>query len=140
ELFPQTPLMALTATATPRVRSDILKQLRLRQPKCYVASFNRPNLTYRVLAKNSSYKQLVSFVKARPDDSGIVYCQSRNSTENVAARLQADGINAQPYHARLDAKTRAANQEMSLRDDVRAICATIAFRMCISKPNVRVVV
>src|SRR5437764_2016744 len=140
ELFPQTPLMALTATATPRVRTDILKQLRLRQPKCYVASFNRPNLTYRVLAKNSSYKQLLSFVNARPDDSGIVYCQSRNSTENVAARLQADGINAQPYHAGLDAKTRATNQEMFLRDDVRVICATIAFGMGINKPNVRFVV
>jgi len=140
ELFPQTPLMALTATATPRVRSDILKQLRLRQPKCYVASFNRPNLTYRVLAKQGSYKQLLSFVNARPDDSGIVYCQSRNSTENVAARLQADGINAQPYHAGLDAKTRATNQEMFLRDDVRVICATIAFGMGINKPNVRFVV
>src|SRR5256714_6421263 len=140
ELFPQTPLMALTATATPRVRTDILKQLRLRQPKCYVASFNRPNLTYRVLAKNSSYKQLLSFVNARPGDSGIVYCQSRNNTENVAARLQADGINAQPYHAGLDAKTRATNQEMVLRDDVRVICATIAFGMGINKPNVRFVV
>jgi ATP-dependent DNA helicase RecQ len=140
ELFPQIPLMALTATATPRVRSDILKQLRLREPKCYVASFNRPNLTYRVLAKQDSYKQLLSFVNARPDDSGIVYCQSRNSTENVAARLQADGINARPYHAGLDAKTRATNQEMFLRDDVRVICATIAFGMGINKPNVRFVV
>src|SRR5256884_3250709 len=140
ELFPQTPLMALTATATPRVRSDIVKQLRLRQPKCYVASFNRPNLTYRVLAKQSSYKQLLSFVNARPGDSGIVYCQSRNNTENVAARLQADGINAQPYHAGLDAKTRATNQEMFLRDDVRVICATIAFGMGINKPNVSFVV
>jgi ATP-dependent DNA helicase RecQ len=140
ELFPETPLMALTATATPRVRSDILKQLRLREPKCYVASFNRPNLTYRVLAKQGSYKQLLSFVNARPDESGIVYCQSRNSTENVAARLQADGINARPYHAGLDAKTRATNQEMFLRDDVRVICATIAFGMGINKPNVRFVV
>src|SRR5437868_63494 len=140
ELFPQTPLMALTATATPRVRSDIVKQLRLRQPKCYVASFNRPNLTYRVLAKQSSYKQLLSFVNARPDDSGIVYCQSRNNTENVAARLKADGINAQPYHAGLDAKTRATNQELFLCDDVRVICATIAFGMGINKPNVRFVV
>src|SRR2546430_9434379 len=140
ELFPQTPLMALTATATPRVRSDIVKQLRLRQPKCYIASFNRPNLTYRVLPKQSSYKQLLSFVNARPDDSGIVYCQSRNNTENVAARLQTDGINAQPYHAGLDAKTRATNQELFLCDDVRVICATIAFGMGINKPNVRFVV
>lgn len=140
ELFPQTPVMALTATATRRVQSDILKQLRLRQPGCYVASFNRPNLTYRVLPKNSSYKQLLSFVNARPDDSGIVYCQSRNSTENVAARLKADGVKAEPYHAGLDARTRATNQELFLRDEVRVICATIAFGMGINKPNVRFIV
>ena len=138
--FPQTPVMALTATATTRVRSDILKQLRLREPRCYVASFNRPNLTYRVLPKNSAYKQLLKFVTARPDESGIVYCQSRNSTENVAARLKADGVVAEPYHAGLDARTRATNQELFLRDEVRVICATIAFGMGINKPNVRFVV
>jgi ATP-dependent DNA helicase RecQ len=140
EHFPQTPVMALTATATTRVRSDILKQLRLREPRCYVASFNRPNLTYRVLPKNSAYKQLLKFVTARPDESGIVYCQSRNSTENVAARLKADGVVAEPYHAGLDARTRATNQELFLRDEVRVICATIAFGMGINKPNVRFVV
>ncbi len=140
ELFPNTPVMALTATATRRVQSDIVKQLRLRQADCYVASFNRPNLTYRVLAKNSAFKQLLSFVNARPDESGIVYCQSRNSTENVAARLKAEGINAEPYHAGLDAHTRTTNQELFLRDEVRVICATIAFGMGINKPNVRFVV
>lgn len=140
EHFPQTPVMALTATATGRVQSDILKQLRLREPSCYVASFNRPNLTYRVLPKNSAYKQLLKFVSARPDESGIVYCQSRNSTENVAARLKTDGIVAEPYHAGLDARTRATNQELFLRDEVRVICATIAFGMGINKPNVRFVV
>ena len=140
ELFPQTPVMALTATATRRVQSDIVRQLRLRQADCYVASFNRPNLTYRTLAKNSAFKQLLSFVNARPDESGIVYCQSRNSTENVAARLQAEGINAEPYHAGLDARTRTTNQELFLRDEVRVICATIAFGMGINKPNVRFVV
>lgn len=140
DLFPDTPVMALTATATHRVQGDILKQLRLREPNCYVASFNRPNLTYRVLPKNGASKQLVRFVGARPDDSGIVYCQSRNSTETVAARLQADGIKAEPYHAGLDAKTRANNQELFLRDEVRVICATIAFGMGINKPNVRFVV
>ena len=140
EHFPQTPVMALTATATTRVQGDILKQLRLREPSCYVASFNRPNLTYRVLPKNSSFKQLLRFVSARPDESGIVYCQSRNSTENVAAGLKADGIVAEPYHAGLDARTRATNQELFLRDEVRVICATIAFGMGINKPNVRFVV
>lgn len=140
ELFPQTPVMALTATATRRVQSDIVKQLRLRQPSCYVASFNRPNLTYRVLAKNSAYKQLLRFVNERPNESGIVYCQSRNSTELVAARLQEDGLKAAPYHAGLETKTRATNQELFLRDEVRVICATIAFGMGINKPNVRFVV
>src|SRR5437879_7362463 len=132
--------MALTATATERVRTDILKQLRLRNPGCYVASFNRPNLTYRVLAKDSSYKQLLSFVEGRPGDSGIVYCQSRNSAENVAARLNADGIKAEPYHAGLDAKTRTRNQDLFIRDEVSVICATIAFGMGINKPNVRFIV
>src|SRR2546430_6189355 len=140
ELFPETPVMALTATATKRVQEDIVKQLRLRRARCYVASFNRPNLTYRVLAKNSSYKQLLSFVSTRPGDSGIVYCQSRASTENVALRLNADGIKAEPYHAGLDAKTRATNQELFIRDEVSVICATIAFGMGINKPNVRFIV
>lgn len=140
ELFPETPVMALTATATRRVQSDIVKQLRLRKPSCYVASFNRPNLTYRVLAKDGAYKQLLRFVNARPGDSGIVYCQSRNSAENVAARLNADGIKAEPYHAGLEAKTRATNQELFIRDEVGVICATIAFGMGINKPNVRFIV
>src|SRR5207253_10204173 len=122
------------------VRTDIVKQLRLQNPGCYVASFNRPNLTYRVLAKDSSYRQLLSFVEGRPSDSGIVYCQSRNSAENVAARLNADGIKAEPYHAGLDARTRTTNQELFIRDEVRVICATIAFGMGINKPNVRFVV
>ncbi|HEU5235676.1 MAG TPA: RecQ family ATP-dependent DNA helicase, partial [Pyrinomonadaceae bacterium] len=129
-----------TATATRRVQNDVVKQLRLRQPNCFVASFNRPNLTYRVLAKNNSYKQLLGLVNARPGDSGIVYCQSRNSTEELAARLKGEGIKAEPYHAGLDTKIRATNQELFLRDEVRVICATIAFGMGINKPNVRFIV
>src|SRR6185503_12335595 len=101
ELFPSTPLMALTATATTRVQTDIVKQLRLLRPSCYVASFNRPNLTYRVQAKDGAYKQLLRFVKSHGDDSGIVYCQCRNNAENLATRLSADGIKAEPYHAGL---------------------------------------
>ena len=127
EVFPSTPLMALTATATRRVQTDILKQLGLRQPRCYVASFNRPNLSYRVQAKDGAYKQLQSFVKSHAGDSGIVYCQSRNNAENLAMRLNADGIRAEPYHAGLEPATRARNQESFLRDDVQVICATIAF-------------
>ena len=140
ELFPETPLMALTATATHRVQDDIVKQLRLREPRCYVASFNRPNLTYRVIAKNGAYKQTLAFLKSREQETGIIYCQSRNSTQELAARLNDDGIRSEPYHAGLEAATRARNQELFLRDDIQVICATIAFGMGINKPNVRFVI
>ncbi|MGA3283946.1 MAG: ATP-dependent DNA helicase RecQ [Verrucomicrobiota bacterium] len=139
KLFPETPMMALTATATERVRADIIKLLKLREPRCYVASFNRPNLTYRVLAKNKPYDRVLEFVRARPKESGIVYCQSRKSAESVALRLNEDGVKARPYHAGLTPKERSEHQELFLRDDVRVICATIAFGMGINKPNVRFV-
>jgi ATP-dependent DNA helicase RecQ len=140
ELFPSVPMMALTATATERVRKDIVTLLKLREPSCYVASFNRPNLTYRVLAKNRPYEQVLEFLRARPKESGIVYCQSRKSTESVAERLSEDGVKAKPYHAGLTPGERSQHQEFFLRDEVRVICATIAFGMGINKPNVRFVV
>ena len=139
--FPRLSLMALTATATERVRADIIQQLELRDPRCYVASFNRPNLSYRVLPKGSKpYTQVLAFIRGRPNESGIIYCNSRKTTEELSAKLNADGVPAHPYHAGLDAPVRAANQEAFLRDDVRVVCATIAFGMGINKPNVRFVI
>jgi ATP-dependent DNA helicase RecQ len=140
DLFPSVPFMALTATATDRVRGDIVKHLKLHKPGCYVASFNRPNLTYRIIPKASPYEQTLEFVRARPRESGIVYCQSRKSAESVAVRLTEDGVKARPYHAGMESKDRAENQELFLRDEVNVICATIAFGMGINKPNVRFVI
>ena len=138
--FPGVPFMALTATATGRVREDIITHLKLSEPKCYVASFNRPNLTYRVVAKNKPYDQLLDFLRSRPRDSGIVYCLSRKATESVADRLSADGVKARAYHAGLTPAERGTHQELFLRDNIRVVCATIAFGMGINKPNVRFVV
>ncbi|MEO6788517.1 MAG: RecQ family ATP-dependent DNA helicase, partial [Chthoniobacteraceae bacterium] len=140
EKFPGVPFMALTATATERVREDIAKQLHLLEPANFVASFNRPNLTYRVVPKESAGAQVIEFVKERARECGIVYCLSRKGTEALAERLVGAGIAARPYHAGLTDKQRAENQEMFLRDEVRVICATIAFGMGINKPNVRYVI
>src|ERR1700751_5913514 len=140
EHFPDTPVMALTATATERVRADIVKQLKLREPRCYVASFNRPNLTYRVIPQSAPYEQLLALIRSRATDSGIGYCASRKSTESVARNLNEDGISAKPYHAGLTSSERTKHQEAFLRDDVRVVTATIAFGMGINKPNVRFVI
>ncbi len=140
ERFPQVPFMALTATATERVRGDIVKQLQLRDPRICVASFNRPNLTYRVHAKSGAYDQVLDYVRARPKESGIVYCQSRKTCESVALKLNEDGVPARAYHAGLTPSERSTNQELFLRDEIRVVCATIAFGMGINKPNVRFVI
>jgi ATP-dependent DNA helicase RecQ len=138
--FPGVPVMALTATATTRVRGDIIKLLDLREPRCYVASFNRPNLTYRIIAKNKPAAQTLEFLRGSKRDSGIIYCQSRNGAERLASHLDEKGIRARPYHAGLTPQQRNENQELFLRDEVRVICATIAFGMGINKPNVRFVI
>ncbi len=140
EKFPGVPFMAFTATATERVRADIVEQLHLHNPRCYVASFNRPNLTYRVSAKSGSYDQMLGFTRARPREAGIIYCQARKTTEDLARKLSADGVPAVPYHAGLTPENRTKNQEAFLRDEVRVVCATIAFGMGINKPNVRFVI
>jgi ATP-dependent DNA helicase RecQ len=140
EIFPAVPMMALTATATERVRGDIVRQLHLKNPACYVASFNRPNLTYRVAAKAGAYEQILSFINRRPKESGIIYVQARKTAESMAAKLSADGVKALPYHAGLTPTERSGNQEKFLRDEACVICATIAFGMGINKPNVRFVI
>lgn len=140
EILPGVPVTALTATATERVRADIINHLGLRDPAVFIASFNRPNLTYRVLAKDHPVRQIVDFIKLRETESGIVYCATRGGTERIADALARRGLAARPYHAGLDPDTRARNQESFLRDETRIICATIAFGMGINKPNVRWVI
>jgi ATP-dependent DNA helicase RecQ len=138
--FPEVPVMALTATATERVRADIVAQLHLREPACYVASFNRPNLTYRVSGKTGAYEQVLDFIRGRAGESGIIYCQARKTADSLAAKLNADGVKAAPYHAGMEIEGRSRSQEAFLRDEVRVVCATIAFGMGINKPNVRFVI
>src|SRR2546422_580560 len=103
-------MMALTATATERVRQDIVNLLKLREPSCYVASFNRPNLMYRVLAKNKPYEQVLEFLRARPKESGIVYCQARKTAESVSERFSEDGVKAKPFHRREARPQRKTNR------------------------------
>ncbi|MDG1755883.1 MAG: DNA helicase RecQ [Bacteroidia bacterium] len=137
------PMVALTATATPKVQLDIQKTLNMLDAQVFKSSFNRANLYYEVLPKGSkaqTMKDLISFINKRKGKSGIVYCLSRKKTEEVAEILQANGINALPYHAGLDAKTRAGNQDKFLMEDADVICATIAFGMGIDKPDVRFVI
>jgi ATP-dependent DNA helicase RecQ len=138
--LPDATLMALTATATPRVRQDIAAQLRMRDPAVFVSSFNRANLSYRVIPKSDSLCQVREFVASRPEETGIVYCLSRKNAEAMAQELRSAGIKALAYHAGMDHETRTANQDAFIRDKVRVMCATIAFGMGINKPDVRYVV
>ena len=138
--FPTTPLIALTATADKLVRKDIVDRLGIRDAQRFVSSFNRPNIFYAVEPKRDSYLRLLNFLKDRRDESGIVYCLSRNSVDTLAEDLREEGFQALPYHAGLDNETRARNQQLFINDDIKIIVATIAFGMGIDKSNVRFVV
>lgn len=135
--FPNTPRMALTATATTPARSEITERLRLQEPRQFVASFDRPNIRYLVQTKTDARRQLLAFLQNQRGNAGIVYCMSRKKTESIAAYLQTQGFDALPYHAGLNASTRADHQQRFLREDGVIIVATIAFGMGIDKPDVR---
>ena len=138
------PLLTLTASATPKVQQDIIKNLQMENAKLFVSSFNRPNLYYEVRPKPSEtlvlHKEIIKFIKENPNKSGIIYCLTRKRVEDLAELLVINGIKALPYHAGLDAKTRAENQDKFLMEEVDVIVATIAFGMGIDKPDVRFVI
>ena len=134
------PIIALTATATPKVQSDILKTLGIPDALVFKSSFNRPNLYYEVKDKIDADKDIVRYIRQNPGKSGIVYCLSRRKVEEMAQFLQINGIRALPYHAGLEAKVRAENQDKFLMEDVDVIVATIAFGMGIDKPDIRFVI
>jgi len=135
------PIIGLTATATPKVQEDILKNLDMSDATTYKASFNRPNLYYEVRTKTKNIESdIIRFIKQHKGKSGIIYCLSRKKVEAIAEVLQVNGISAVPYHAGLDAKTRAKHQDMFLMEDVDVVVATIAFGMGIDKPDVRFVI
>ena len=135
------PIMALTATATPKVQHDILKTLGIDQAKVFQSSFNRPNLLYRILPKTSEVERdIVRYILSNPKKSGIVYCMRRTQVMNFTEVLQANGVRALPYHAGLDAKERAENQDAFIGEEAEVIVATIAFGMGIDKPDIRYVI
>jgi ATP-dependent DNA helicase RecQ len=134
------PIIALTATATPKVQQDIQKNLQMNNATVFKSSFNRSNLFYEVKAKRNVLKEIVKFVKQNPGKSGIIYCLSRKKVEEVAEALNLNGVRALPYHAGLDSKVRADTQDKFLMEDVDVIVATIAFGMGIDKPDVRYVI
>ncbi|CAN5577552.1 DNA helicase RecQ [soil metagenome] len=137
--LPNTPFIGLTATADHATQADVIERLRLHEPEVFIAGFDRPNIKYVVREKNKGTRQVMEYVKSRPEDSGIVYCLSRKRTETVAAFLTENGISAAAYHAGLSTKERDSVQDRFQRDDVKVVAATVAFGMGIDKPNVRYV-
>lgn len=143
EINPKLPIIALTATATPKVQDDIVKNLSLRKPEIFIASFNRPNLYYEIMPKGKKevvLKNMVKFIHSMKGKSGIIYTLNRKTTEELASTLQANGISAVAYHAGLEANIRAQRQDQFLMEEVDVIVATIAFGMGIDKPDVRFVI
>ncbi|MEM1122595.1 MAG: DNA helicase RecQ, partial [Bacteroidota bacterium] len=138
--FPATPIIALTATADKTTRKDIAQQLDMYRPKIFVASFDRPNLSLEVRPGQKKLEQIIRFIKKRPNQSGIIYCLSRKSTENLSDKLQMQGFKAQAYHAGLPSIQRSKVQEDFINDHVEIVCATVAFGMGIDKSNVRWVI
>ena len=134
------PIIALTATATPKVQSDIIRNLGMTDATVFKSSFNRPNLYYEIRDKSDPKRDIIKYIKQNPGKSGIIYCLSRKKVEELAELLNINGIKAAPYHAGLDAKTRAENQDRFLMEDIDVIVATIAFGMGIDKPDVRFVI
>ena len=134
------PIIALTATATPKVQSDIIRNLGMMDATVFKSSFNRPNLYYEIRDKSDPKRDIIKYIKQHPGRSGIIYCLSRKKVEELAELLNINGIKAAPYHAGLDAKTRADNQDKFLMEEVDVIVATIAFGMGIDKPDVRFVI
>ena len=139
-IFPKTPMMALTATATKKVREDIINQLCLIEPKIFISSFNRENLNLLVKRKKNSFDKILELIREHKNESIIIYCFSRRETEKMAGDLTEKGYKTVFYHAGLNDKTRKKNQELFIKDDVKIIVATIAFGMGIDKPNVRMVI
>jgi ATP-dependent DNA helicase RecQ len=140
ERFPDVPLIALTATATGRVRDDIVSLLGMKEPKIHVASFNRPNLSYRIVPRTSPLKQILAILSEHRGESGIIYCMTRKRTEELEEALTEQGVVACAYHAGLDASERARRQDLFIKDQVQVIVATVAFGMGIHKPDVRFVI
>ncbi|WP_338377943.1 DNA helicase RecQ [uncultured Flavobacterium sp.] len=141
KLLGDIPIIGLTATATPKVQEDILKNLEMSNANVFKASFNRPNLFYEIRTKTKNVESdIIRFIKQHKGKSGVIYCLSRKKVEEIAQVLQVNGISAVPYHAGLDAKTRAKHQDMFLMEDVEVVVATIAFGMGIDKPDVRFVI